>query len=59
MYQVERMKFHCVSKMWDMVSEEMWPHFYDGKFRLTAHNCRTSACLSRNTHTWLGGCMHR
>jgi hypothetical protein len=23
MYQVERMKFHCVSKMWDMVSEEM------------------------------------
>jgi hypothetical protein len=21
-------------------------HFYDGQFRLTAHNCKTSACLS-------------
>jgi hypothetical protein len=25
---------------------KLWLHFYDGQFRLTAHNCRTSACLS-------------
>jgi hypothetical protein len=27
-------------------ARKLWLHFYDGQFRLTAHNCRTSACLS-------------
>jgi hypothetical protein len=25
---------------------KLWFHFYDGQFRLSAHNCRTSACLT-------------
>jgi hypothetical protein len=27
-------------------ARKLWLHFYDGQFKLTAHSCRTSACLS-------------
>jgi hypothetical protein len=27
-------------------ARKLWLHFYDGQFRLTAHNYKTSACLS-------------
>jgi hypothetical protein len=27
-------------------ARKLWLHFYDGQFRITPHNYRTSACLS-------------
>jgi hypothetical protein len=38
----------CTVRQWcgTWQARKLWIHFYDGQIRLTAHNCRTSACLS-------------
>jgi hypothetical protein len=46
MYQVERLKLHYASKMWDMASEETVTSFLRWEVQAKGHSCRRSAYLS-------------